>query len=203
MQTAQRWQELLEEMSPEQQISLSGGSLSRRFSSMPLWLSHPANIAGFYGLLIAIVLIPPLYFTSSGSEQDVWFERWVLQTSVLIVFCMLMGMVSRFSAAMFNRLPMAPPRKWLYPMPFIGIALLTIDRTDLLPIHWSLTWALLLLPGPLYVHLSWAPRWRLICMVEDGKDPFPMKAVPESVDSEQTSGDEEIDEVVGEMAGEE
>ena len=24
----------------------------------------------------------------------------------------------------------------------------------------------------MYVHLSWAPRWRLLCMIEDGKDPF-------------------------------
>ena len=35
-----------------------------------------------------------------------------------------------------------------------------------------LVWGLLLLPGPVYVHLSWAPRWRLLCMIEDGKDPF-------------------------------
>lgn len=36
----------------------------------------------------------------------------------------------------------------------------------------SLVWLLLLLPGPLYVHLSWAPRWRLLCMLEDGSNPF-------------------------------
>ena len=29
-----------------------------------------------------------------------------------------------------------------------------------------------MLPGPLYVHLSWAPRWRLLCMLDDGKNPF-------------------------------
>jgi hypothetical protein len=57
-------------------------------------------------------------------------------------------------------------------MPFIGFALLTIDRTDMMQIPSFISWFLLLLPGPMYVHLSWAPRWRLLCMIEDGKDPF-------------------------------
>ena len=57
-------------------------------------------------------------------------------------------------------------------MPFIGFALLTIDRTDMMQIPSVISWFLLLLPGPMYVHLSWAPRWRLLCMIEDGKDPF-------------------------------
>ncbi len=35
-----------------------------------------------------------------------------------------------------------------------------------------MSWTLILLPGPLYVHLSWAPRWRLLCMIDDGKNPF-------------------------------
>lgn len=202
MQSERRWHELLEEVSPEQRAILAGGSLSRRFSSMPLWLSHPTNIAGFYGLLIALGLIAPLFFTSSSSEREVWLDRWMLQTSVIIVFCMLLGMVSRFSAAIFNRLPMTPPRQWLYPMPFVGIALLTIDRTDLLAIHWFITWSLLLIPGPLYVHLSWAPRWRLLCMVEDDKDPFAGFEIKPS-EEESSSGDEQIDQVVDEIAGEE
>ncbi len=67
---------------------------------------------------------------------------------------------------------MAPPRYLLYPMPFLGLALLSIDRTELVAVPSVLIWLLLLLPGPIYVHLSWAPRWRLLCMVEDGNDPF-------------------------------
>ncbi len=57
-------------------------------------------------------------------------------------------------------------------MPFIGLALLSIDRTEILLIPAVLSWLLILLPGPMYVHLSWAPRWRLLCMIEDGKNPF-------------------------------
>jgi len=57
-------------------------------------------------------------------------------------------------------------------MPFIGLALLSIDRTDILSINAYVSWLLILLPGPLYVHLSWAPRWRLLCMIDDGRNPF-------------------------------
>ena len=63
----------------------------------------------------------------------------------------------------------------------------------------TLVWALLLLPGPVYVHLSWAPRWRLLCMIEDGKDPFVgMEIKPdESVEAEEMVGeDTELLEVV-------
>jgi hypothetical protein len=57
-------------------------------------------------------------------------------------------------------------------MPFLGLALLTIDRTDIIEIPAMISWIFMLLPGPMYVHLSWAPRWRLLCMIEDGKNPF-------------------------------
>ena len=29
-----------------------------------------------------------------------------------------------------------------------------------------------MIPGPLYVHLSWAPRWRLLESLEEGSNPF-------------------------------
>lgn len=57
-------------------------------------------------------------------------------------------------------------------MPFFGMALLTIARTDLVDVPMAIVWLLLLLPGPMYVHLSWAPRWRLLCMLDDGINPF-------------------------------
>ena len=62
-----------------------------------------------------------------------------------------------------------------------------------------LVWALLLLPGPVYVHLSWAPRWRLLCMIEDGKDPFVGMEVraDENIEAEEmVGGDTEMLEVV-------
>ena len=71
-----------------------------------------------------------------------------------------------------KRFPATPPRYILYPMPFVGLGFLTISMTDMMNLPSSLIWLLLLLPGPMYVHLSWAPRWRLLCLLEDDKNPF-------------------------------
>lgn len=67
---------------------------------------------------------------------------------------------------------MTPPRVILYPMPFVGIALLGMDYSNVLDIPSGLSLFVLLLPGPAYVHLSWAPRWRLLCMIDEGVNPF-------------------------------
>ena len=158
------------ELAPHEQDTLLGTSLSRRFSRLPLWLSHPANIGGFYGLLVALALLLPYAYGSKNN--DVWGVEWLYHTSLLIVACAVTGFLSLMLISFSKRHPMAPPRYILYPMPFIGLALLSIDRTELLGIPTALIWLLLLLPGPIYVHLSWAPRWRLLCMVEDGNDPF-------------------------------
>ncbi len=91
-------------------------------------------------------------------------------------------------------------------MPFVGLALLTLSRTDMLNAPLSLVWLLLLLPGPLYVHLSWAPRWRLLCMLEDGKNPFlglESKGSEPNEDAATLAGDdEELRSVVEEYAEE-
>ena len=84
-------------------------------------------------------------------------------------------------------------------MPFVGLALLSIDRVGMMDMPSMLVWALLLLPGPVYVHLSWAPRWRLLCMIEDGKDPFVGLEVKaeDNVEAEEMVGeDTEMLEVV-------
>ena len=193
----------VENLAPHEQDTLLGTSLSRRFSKLPLWLSHPANIGAFYGLLVALALILPYAF--GGKDNDVWAVEWISHTALLIVACALTGFVSIMLIAFSKRHPMAPPRYILYPMPFIGLALLSIDRTELLVIPSLLVWALLLLPGPVYVHLSWAPRWRLLCMVEDGKDPFQgMEVKQESSEAEEMAGDDtELLEVVDNFESEE
>ena len=56
--------------------------------------------------------------------------------------------------------------------PAYGLAVLGGNITGLITLPAAVVWFLLLLPGPLYVHLSWAPRWRMLCRLEDGKDPF-------------------------------
>jgi len=184
-------------LAPKEQETLLGTSLSRRFARLPLWLSHPANIGGFYGLLIALALLLPYAFGDQNNE--VWGVQWIYHTSLLLIACGACGFLSLVMISLSKRHPMAPPRQVLYPMPFVGLALLSIDRVGMMDIPSMLVWALLLLPGPVYVHLSWAPRWRLLCMIEDGKDPFVGLEVKaeENVEAEEMVGeDTEMLEVV-------
>jgi len=169
MSASSVWEKRLESLDVSERHTLLGTSLSRRFTKLPLWLSHPANIGGFYGLLVSIAIILPYKFAESGSG---WVSGWLFHSALLIAACLLLGLASILLVGLFKRFPVSPPRGILYPMPFIGFALLTIDRTDMMQIPSLISWFLLLLPGPMYVHLSWAPRWRLLCMIEDGKDPF-------------------------------
>ena len=171
------WKDSLESLDSQDQETLLGASLSRLFTKLPLWISHPSNIGGFYGILCSIALILPYRF--ANEEYTGWLGDWGLHCCLLIVACFFLGLCSTIIVSISKRFPSAPPRSILYPMPFLGLALLTIDRTQIFDIPAFICWVLLLLPGPLYVHLSWAPRWRLLCMIEDGKNPFANKEVVE------------------------
>ena len=184
-------------MSENHQETLLGASLSRKFAKLPLWLSHPSNIGGFYGFLIAIALILPYRF--AGEDNSGWLNDWGLHCALLIAACFFLGLCSTLITAISGRFPVTPPRTILYPMPFIGLALLSINRTDIIAIYPFLSWTLILLPGPLYVHLSWAPRWRLLCMIDDGKNPFDgLEKVEQEIKdyAKPSSIDSEIESVV-------
>ena len=176
------WEARLESLGPEESETLLGTSLSKLFTKLPLWLSHPANIGGFYGILVALALILPYCFASENTAG--WFGDWALHCCLLLVACFFLGLCSTIIISFSKRFPVAPPRSILYPMPFIGLAFLTIDRTGILDIPALICWIMMLLPGPMYVHLSWAPRWRLLCMIEDGKNPFE-NIIEEDKDYEQ------------------
>jgi len=195
--TSGNWNSVIGSMSENHQETLLGASLSRKFAKLPLWLSHPSNIGGFYGFLIAIALILPYRF--AGEDNSGWLNDWALHCALLIAACFLLGLCSTLITAISGRFPVTPPRTILYPMPFIGLALLSINRTDIIAIYPFLSWTLILLPGPLYVHLSWAPRWRLLCMIDDGKNPFDgLKNVEEEIKdyAKPSSIDSEIESVV-------
>ncbi|MDP6199734.1 MAG: hypothetical protein QF531_03095 [Candidatus Poseidonia sp.] len=170
MPTNETWTTKVEQLAADERETLLGTSLSRRFSRLPLWLSHPANIGAFYGLLVSLALLLPYAFAEADNE--VWGVQWIYHAGWLLLSCAFLGFISLALVTISKRHPVTPPRSMLYPMPFVGLALLTIDRTGLLSMPPLMVWALLLLPGPVYVHLSWAPRWRLLCMIEDGTDPF-------------------------------
>ena len=148
------WDERTSSLTESQQEMISGGGLSKRFSSLPLWLSHPSNIGAFYGFLVSLALILPYYMT-----EEFWFPLWILHASLLIFATAFLGMFSRFVNAFTKRMPMSVNRKLLYPMPFIGFTLFTLIHTDLLVSNTYtqyLSWGLLMIPGPFYIHLSWA-----------------------------------------------
>lgn len=169
METSLRWQGHLDALGSKERETLLGTSLSRRFTRLPLWLSHPSNISAFYGFLISLALVLPYRF---AQESDSWLTNWIFHSALIMVACLLLGMLSLIIIRITKRFPVTPPRYILYPMPFIGLALLTISLTGMLELPSSLIWLLLLLPGPMYVHLSWAPRWRLLCQLEDDINPF-------------------------------
>jgi hypothetical protein len=169
VETSARWQGRLDALGSKERETLLGTSLSRRFTRLPLWLSHPSNISAIYGFLVSLALILPYRF---AQESDSWLTNWIFHSALIMVACLLLGMLSLIIIRFTKRFPVTPPRYILYPMPFIGLALLTISLTEMLELPSSLIWLLLLLPGPMYVHLSWAPRWRLLCQLEDNQNPF-------------------------------
>jgi hypothetical protein len=59
-------------------------------------------------------------------------------------------------------------------------------------------WFFYILPGPLWVHLSYAPRWRIIERIDRGLDPFEGmgKTIYGSNSGPSDSEDKELDEVV-------
>jgi len=203
VETPTRWHGRLDGLGSKDREKLLGTSLSRRFTQLPLWLSHPSNIAAFYGFLISLALLLPYRF---GRESASWFSNWIFHSALIMAACLLLGMLSLIIVSISKRYPVAPPRFILYPMPFVGFGLLTISQTEILNFPPSLIWLLLLLPGPMYVHLSWAPRWRLLCQLEDGVNPFEAMDIPFVDDStaieEITDGDEELLSVVNDLESE-
>ena len=199
------WRDSVSSLDNSQQELLTGGGLSKRFAKLPLWLSHPSNIGAFYGLLVSMALILPYYMT-----EEFWFPLWLLHASLLVAAVAALGIVSRLINALTRRMPISVNRKVLYPMPFIGFALFTMIHTDLLinnDFTQYLSWGLLMIPGPVYIHLSWAPRWRLLCMIEDGANPFENMPVKQYINNEENeevvTGDSEMMEVVESFESEE
>ena len=161
------WRVRLESLDAESKDLLLGAFLSKRFASLPLWLSHPSYICAFYGILLSLVLLFPSFY----GYGDSWLFQWIYESMLIFLVCLILGFLSLIIVSLSKRLPVKPPRAILYPMPFIGIALHSMNVGDLLEISSGVVWFFLLSPGPIYVHLSWAPRWRLLNQFEKGEVP--------------------------------
>ena len=201
MSAQDSWRNAIDELDERDRSLLLGGTLSRRFAGLPLWLNHPANIGGFYGLLVSLALVLPYLFT-----VDSWLMPWLFHSSLLIASCSFLGIVSRIINIFTKRMPMSTPRGILYPMPFLGLMLITLDMTTLFDIPNVIVWGVLMIPGPLYVHITWAPRWRMLCMLEYAENPFVGHIKPSVVDDEEIKAngdDSEMMEVIEELSPEE
>lgn len=201
------WRDRLEDLPPEQRLLVEGGSLSQRFSNQSLALTHPAFIGGFYGFLVAMALLLP-YGYENGWNQDT-IRDWAFLGVLLMLIIAITGHISLIIGKILRRPPISLRRDLVYPMPFIGLSVLSVlFVTDLesgiseSTANWMryIGWALLLAPGPIYVHLSWAPRWRLLCSLEEGLDPFDGSILsPTQSDGEDAAEDFDMEMAIGDI----
>ena len=166
------WREQLDSLEEEQKNMLLGSSLSQRCAAWPLSLSHPAIVGAFFGLLLMIALILPIGLRSDWVAKT-WFTDTAFMTLTTCLFLAILGQISSLTNRIIQRPPIAPPRVILFSLPFIGLAGLIGLWMNIIPeFPEIIAWIILLIPGPIYVHLSWAPRYRMLILLEDGKNPF-------------------------------
>ncbi|MDP6906886.1 MAG: hypothetical protein QF440_05660 [Candidatus Thalassarchaeaceae archaeon] len=198
------WRDRLGELPIEQRNLIEGGGLSQRFSKMPLGITHPALIGAFYGILITLTLLLPLGENSNWQKN--WVRDWAWIGVWIILLNAIVSHISLLVAGILRRPPVSLPRSIVYPMPFLGLILFTIILiTDLennlpdpliLPAQYF-SLMLLLIPGPIYVHMTWAPRWRLLCKLEDNLDPFEGEIyTPKKTELEDLQSDADFDSAI-------
>ena len=190
-----RWQEALERLDSGHRHMLQGGALSSLFLRYPLRVANPVLVGGFYGLLIGIALVPLAAYFGTISE-------WPVQAISLIGLTSLLGGASLLASIVLRWPPirLENRRRYLFPFPFLG--LLTLGIGEFYDLEGSIVWvgmALLILPGPVYVHLSYAPRWRILSRLEGDLAPFEgmTRTIYESASDKTAPMDSELDEVVG------
>ena len=200
------WREALEGLDDDHRIMLEGGSLSQLFLRYPLTICHPVFVGMVYGILASLTLIVPFAY-AGWLDSTAWEEVAYDWGAISLIFCAMTASLGGFSlliSGMFKRPPvrLENRRRYLFPVPFIGLLLLTWamigDAPDFVN---SLGWFLAILPGPLYIHLSYAPRWRMVDRIDRGLDPFDgMKRtiVPEVSPESDELDDDDLDEVVAE-----
>ena len=200
------WREVLEGLDEDHRIMLEGGSLSQLFLRYPLTICHPIFVGMVYGLLASLTLIVP--FAYAGWEDANGLESTIIDWGeISLILCAMTASLGGFSlliSGMFKRPPirLENRRRYLFPVPFIGLLLLTWamigDAPDSVS---SVGWFLAILPGPLYIHLSYAPRWRMLDRIDRGLEPFDgmkITIAPDNSKEPESLDDEDLEEVVSE-----
>ena len=200
------WREVLEGLDEDHRIMLEGGSLSQLFLRYPLTICHPIFVGMVYGVLASLTLIVP--FAYAGWEDANGLEStMIVWGEISLILCAMTASLGGFSlliSGMFKRPPirLENRRRYLFPVPFIGLLLLTWamigDAPDSVS---SVGWFLAILPGPLYIHLSYAPRWRMLDRIDRGLEPFDgmkITIAPDNSIEPENLDDEDLEEVVSE-----
>lgn len=200
------WREVLEGLDEDHRLMLEGGSLSQLFLRYPLTICHPIFVGMVYGILASMTLIVP--FAYAGWEESTGLQDMVIDWGTIsLIFCAMTASLGGFSlliSSLFKRPPvrLENRRRYLFPVPFIGLLLLTWAMIGDAPeFVSSIGWFLAILPGPLYIHLSYAPRWRMLDRIDRGLDPFDgmkITIAPDNSLEPDELDDEDLDEVVSE-----
>ena len=200
------WRDRLDELDSEHRHMLEGGSLSQLFLRYPLYISHPVFIGSFYGFLVGLTLILPYAYFGSFHDIPVMdsLRDWGMQALMLITLSSFLGGSSSIIASISKRPPirLENRRRFLFPFPFIGLAIISVSMMNEISDYAIFAgWVCFILPGPLYIHLSYAPRWRIIDRLDRGLQPFEgMIRTIDSPDPEEVvaTEDGELEEVVDE-----
>ena len=172
-----KWRERLNDYDDEHRHMLEGGSISQLFLSYSLSFSHPVFVGIVYAFMINLTLLLPIFYdgnTDSEGFSNI-LQKWGNQSLIILLLCASLGAISAIISSLVRWPPVRLERKrrYLYPLPFIGFLITTIaiifSTSEELKI---IGYFILLSPGPLYIQISYAPRWRMIERIDRDLDPF-------------------------------
>ena len=172
-----KWRERLNEYDDEHRHMLEGGSISQLFLGYSLSFSNPVFVGIVYGLMINMTLLLPIFYegnANSESNSDI-LQKWISQSIIILLLCASLGAISTIISSLIKRPPvrLEKRRRYLYPLPFIGFLITTIaiifSTSEELRI---LGYFILIAHGPIYILISYAPRWRMIERIDRDLDPF-------------------------------
>ena len=198
-----RWREVVSELDPEHREMLEGGALSKLFLSYSLTACHPVIIGSIYGVLASITLILPFSYSGwiEGSNFNEVFNEWGIISVILITLCAALGGLSNIVSMIVKRPPLRleNKRRFIFPFPFIGLFLITCSMlTEVQEVVTQIGWLCAILPGPIYVHLSYAPRWRILDRIDRDLSPFEgmKRTIDNTIDNDS---DQDLEEILSEI----
>ena len=143
--------------------------------------------------------LPPLAYgsLSIGDDYSQIGRRWLLQMLVIVAITSILGAFSILASTIVKRPParLFYLRRILFALPFIGLTMLSaslIDNQYGIFLD-RLGWFIYILPGSLWIHLSYAPRWRIIDRIDRGIEPFEGMKITVYGDTKKVSPESDFD----------